>query len=242
MTRLAVRQAEGTEPGFFFLTGLRSSMNGEKAQTIAQTAAELGAAMTRFDYRGHGESDGAFEDGTIALWLEDALQVLDTHTTGRVILVGSSMGGWLAVRLAQLRPARVAALLTLAAAPDFVTELLEPNLTAAQRAMLEREGRIEVPSRYEDRPYTLKRGFIEAAAAHRVLQSPIALAVPVHLIHGRADKDVPIALTHRLAANVTGSDIAVTEIRDGEHRLSRPQDLALIAAIARHLHARVATG
>lgn len=219
-------------PGIVFLPGFASDMTGSKASALATWAAARGQGMLRFDYSGHGRSSGRFRDGTIGRWTDDALAIIDGLTEGPQILVGSSMGGWIMVLAALARPARVAALVGIAAAPDFTEELMWGRMPAAQREALIRDGIIRQPSQYADSPYEISRALIEDGRRHLVLQGRIDITCPVRLLHGMADPDVPWQTSLRLADRLAGNDVAVTLIKDGDHRLSRDADLQrLFAAV-----------
>ncbi|MBM3482132.1 MAG: alpha/beta hydrolase [Alphaproteobacteria bacterium] len=224
--RIAYHRSEGKSPGVMFLGGFMSDMTGIKATALERHCRETGRAFLRFDYRGHGQSDGRFEDGTIGSWLEDATAVFDELTSARQILVGSSMGGWIAVLLARARPERVHALIGLAAAPDFTEDLSKSGLDSKAREALERDGVAYLPSDYGDRPYPITRALIEDGRSHLVLRSTIGFSRPVHLIQGMRDPDVPWVTALRLAECLESQSVVVTLVKDGDHRLSRPEDLA----------------
>ena len=224
---LAWARHEGRGPTVVFLPGFRSDMTGDKATALAAFCAERGQAMLRFDYSGHGASGGRFEDGTIGRWTDDALAVIDRLTDGPLVLVGSSMGGWIALLAALARPDRVAALIGIAAAPDFTEALMWQAMTFEQRATLMRDGVLHAPSQYGE-PYPITRALIEDGRTRLLLDAPIALDCPVRLLHGQEDPDVPWELALRIAERVTGRDVQVILVKDGDHRLSRPQDLALL--------------
>lgn len=217
------------QPGVVFCGGFRSDMTGGKAQHLERHCRGRGQGFLRFDYTGHGESSGRFEDGTIGRWLDDTLAVIDRLTEGRQILVGSSMGGWIAALAALARPNRVAGLLTIAAAPDFTQELIWDRLSEDQRMRLLEDGILLRQSDYDDRPDPITLRLIEDGRDHLLLGAPVGLAIPVRLVHGMADRDVPWQQSQRLAEQITGSNVQLTLVEDGEHRLSRPSDLALIA-------------
>ena len=231
--RIAVvhRPAAGkTGPGVVWLGGFRSDMDGTKAVEIDRLCGEEGLACTRFDYSGHGRSEGSFTDGTISRWLEEALAVLARFTAGPQILVGSSMGAWIALRMVQeLRrrgeTGRVAGLLLLAPAPDFTVELIEPQLSAAQRRDLADKGYFEEPTPYGPDPNVYTRALFEDGRANRVLDGVIDTGCPVHIIQGMADPDVPHAHALRLMEHLPADDAVLTLVRDGDHRLSRPRDI-----------------
>jgi pimeloyl-ACP methyl ester carboxylesterase len=226
---LAWRRVRGGGPGVLFLGGLRSDMTGAKAAYLAAWCAARGHAFLRFDHRGHGTSGGRFEEGTIGLWLEDALGVLDALTEGPQVVVGSSMGGWLALLLALRRPERVRALVGIAAAPDFTEELIWARLSPELRSAIAREGQWLRPSPYGE-PYPITRALIEDGRRHLLLGGPIAIEAPVRLLHGMGDEDVPWEVSSRLAERLTGSDVRVTLVKSGDHRLSSPAELALLGS------------
>jgi len=223
---LAFSRLPGRGPTMVFLPGFGSDMAGEKATTLAAWCAASGRAMLRLDYSGHGVSGGVFTDGSIGRWAEDARLVIDRMVDGNMILVGSSMGGWIALLLARARPERVAGIVGIAAAPDF-TERMWEKMTADERARLERDGVLVRPSNYGD-PYRITRGLIEDGRRHLLLGAPIPLRCPVRLLHGQQDADVPWQLALTIAELVAGSEVQVTLVKDGDHRLSRPQDLVLL--------------
>jgi pimeloyl-ACP methyl ester carboxylesterase len=218
------------QPGLIFLGGFMSDMTGIKAAWLEEFAAGAGLAYLRFDYTGHGHSEGAFTEGTIGSWLQDVLDVLDTLTKGPQILIGSSMGGWLALLAALQRPDRVAGLIGVAAAPDFTEELVLNGLSETEREALQRDGQVAVPNDYDEEPYIITRALIEEARTHLLLGAPIALTCPVHLLHGIKDPDVPWQTALRITEKLESDDVAVTLIKDGDHRLARPQDLSRIRA------------
>lgn len=219
----------GKFPGVVFLGGFASDMTGTKATFLEAHCHARGQAFVRFDYFGHGASSGRFADGTVGRWLGDALAVIDRLTQGPQILVGSSMGGWLMLLAALARPERIAGLVGVAAAPDFTEALMWQAMPSAAREQLLREGQWLEPSRYgPDLPIT--RRLIEEGRHHLLLDAPIALLAPVRLLHGMADPDVPWRWALRIAERLEGADVVVTLIKDGDHRLSRAQDLARLAA------------
>jgi pimeloyl-ACP methyl ester carboxylesterase len=230
---IAVRHRPGGTPGLVWLGGFKSDMAGTKADTLDRWAAENGRQFTRHDYSGHGESSGRFEDGTISRWLEESLAVFEHFTDGPQILVGSSMGGWIAIRMAQEMQkagagSRVAGMLLIAPAPDFTVELMEPELTDDHRKALETQGYFEEPSEYSDEPNVYTRALFEDGRLNRVLTGAIDTHCPVHILQGMADPDVPFAHAQRLVEHLSADDVTLTLIRDGDHRLSREQDLALL--------------
>lgn len=228
--RLAYERIEGDGPGVVWLGGFRSDMTGTKAGHLAEWTKAASRAFLRFDYSGHGASGGAFEDGCISDWAADALFMLDRLTEGPQILVGSSMGGWIACLLALARPARVAGLVFVAPAPDFTEELMWKGFTNDQRARLLREGRIEIPSDYSPEPDVITRRLIEDGRANLVLGRAKDIACPVRILQGMKDADVPYAHALRFAEALGSADLVVTLTRDGDHRLSTPADLDRLAA------------
>jgi pimeloyl-ACP methyl ester carboxylesterase len=228
-----------SSPGVLFLPGFRSDMQGNKARTLAAHCRRLGRTCTRFDYFGHGRSSGDFRVGTIGHWRDDALGVLDCLTRGPQILVGSSMGCWIAFLVALARPERVAGLVGIAGAPDFTEDLVWARLDADQRRRLEEAGELTYDSAYEEGPIPFTRALIEEGRRHLILRAPIELACPVRLLHGMADPDVPYQTSLRLAERVKNTDVTVELIADGDHRLSRDSDLARMLAIVDDLSGRI---
>jgi pimeloyl-ACP methyl ester carboxylesterase len=224
---LAWAALPGSGPTVVFLPGFNSDMAGSKATELAAFCERRGQAMLRLDYSGHGESGGAFVDGTIGRWRDDALAVIDATTEGPLLLVGSSMGGWIALLVALALPSRVTGLVGIAAAPDFTEKLMWQAMSPAEQETLRREGQLAVPSQYGD-PYVITLGLIEDGRRHLLLEGPIPLNVPVRLLQGQRDDDVPWELALTLARQIDGSDVQVTLVKDGDHRLARPADLALL--------------
>lgn len=227
---IAYHRVPGGPPGIVFLAGLRSDMTGAKALYLDQYCRRHWRAYVRFDYFGHGRSSGEFARGTVGRWAEDAIAVLDELTQGPQILVGSSIGGWIMLLAALARPLRIHALIGIAAAPDATEDLLWPRLDAAQRDTLLTTGSVTVPSEYDPAGYTYSRGLIEEARRHLLMRQPIALDCPVRLLHGLADPSVPWQTSLRLAERLASRDVTVTLVKDGDHRLSTPPDLARLAA------------
>lgn len=230
---IAYRLLEGRAPGLVWLGGYRSDMLGTKAETLAGWAAANGRAFLRFDYSGHGESGGVFTEGTISRWLDESLAAVRGLTVGPQVLVGSSMGAWLALRVIQeLRRLgegnRVAGLVLLAPAPDFTAELIEPALTKKQRLDLARQGYFEEKSEYSPEPNVYTRALIEDGRRNRVMTGPIDTHCPVHVLQGIADPDVPHEHALKLVSLLPADDVTLSLIPDGDHRLSRPQDLELL--------------
>ncbi|MEO8714116.1 MAG: alpha/beta hydrolase [Acetobacteraceae bacterium] len=228
--RLAYALTPGRTPTVVFLPGFRSDMAGDKATHLARFCAARDQAMLRLDYSGHGASGGRFEEGSIGRWAEDALALIDRVTEGRLVLVGSSMGGWIALLAALARPARIAALVGIAAAPDFTELLMWQAMAPFERETLLRDGVLHVASEYGD-PYPITLRLIEDGRAHLLLDAPIALDCPVRLLHGQCDPDVPWETALRLAERIEGDDVRFTLVKDGDHRLSRPADLTLLGQV-----------
>jgi pimeloyl-ACP methyl ester carboxylesterase len=226
---LAYARLPGAGPAVMFLTGFRSDMEGSKALALRDFCAARGQEFLRFDYSGHGASDGLFEEGCIGDWAEDAVLALDQLTRAKeVVLVGSSMGGWIALLLALRRPERVRALIGIAPAPDFTDTLMwEEDFTDEQRATLMREGVLHLPSQYGD-PTPITRRLIEEGRNHLLLGAPIGLRIPVRILQGMEDPDVPWQHALRLTEALASADVQLCLIKDGDHRLSRPADLALL--------------
>ena len=229
--RIAWRRVEGAGPTLVWLGGFRSDMTGTKAQALADWAEAAGAAYLRFDYFGHGASSGDFADGTIGRWRADALAAIDSLTEGPLVLVGSSMGGWIACLVALARPERVKAMVLIAPAPDFTEKLMEPALSAAARDDLARNGVWMAPSDYGE-PYPITARLLEEGRDWSILPGPVVIAAPVRILQGGADPDVPWRHALALAEALKGEDVIFTLVRDGDHRLSRPHDLARLIAAA----------
>ncbi len=223
---IAYHRTPGRTPGVMFLTGFQSDMTGDKALTLEAACRTRGTAFLRFDYTGHGRSSGAFVDGCIGDWAADATDALDSLTEGPQVLVGSSMGGWIMLLVALARPGRVAGLVGSAAAPDFTVDLISRELSDDQKAILARDGRVDLPNPYDDDPTPITRRLIDDGTRHLLLRDTIGFDGPVRLIHGRCDADVPWETSFRIADRLRGGDVEVTLVKDGDHRLSRPQDLA----------------
>ena len=229
---IAYHKDEGKTPGVIFMGGFMSDMTGTKATALEAHCRAHGRAFIRFDYRGHGQSSGVFRDGTIGAWRDDALAVIDQLAEGRQVLVGSSMGGWIALLAALARPGRVAGLVGIAAAPDFTRDLMWENYSEQDRETLKRQGFIEEPSAYSDAPYVICRRLIEEGQDHILLDGPVKLGCPVRLLQGMQDNDVPWKTALRLADRLISDDVIVTLVKGGDHRLSTPADLErLFAAV-----------
>jgi len=231
---LAWKRRSGRGPAIVFLPGFRSDMEGAKAVHLAQFAARRGQAMLRFDYSGHGASGGRFEDGTIGRWTEDAQQMIDDLTAGPLLLVGSSMGGWIGLNLALARPDRIAGYIGIAAAPDFTETLIWETMPAPARQALLAQGVIHAPSEY-GAPLPITRALIEDGRRHLRLTGPIPLRCPVRLLQGQRDPDVPWRTALTLAERLDSDDVQVILIKDGDHRLSRAIDLASLEDVVLRL-------
>jgi pimeloyl-ACP methyl ester carboxylesterase len=236
--RIAVRARAGGTPGLFWLGGFNSDMKGTKALALDAWAAEHGRACVRFDYSGHGESGGAFIDGTIGRWLEESIAVFEQFCRGPQVVIGSSMGGWMALLLAReiarrgMSRASLAGLVLIAPAPDFTEALMWNGFSPEIRREIETEGVWLRPSQYGD-PYPITRALIEEGRSHLLLGSAIDVGCPVRILQGAQDPDVPWQHAFALAHRLPRDDVVLTMIQDGDHRLSRPQDIArIIAAVA----------
>jgi len=237
---IAVRAQAGASPGLFWLGGYKSDMKGAKAQALADWAARQGRACVRFDYSGHGESEGAFTDGTIGRWLDESLAVFDASCRGPQLLIGSSMGGWIALllvralrRRSQAGPASVAGLVLIAPAVDFTEELMWKRFTPEIKRELEENGVWARPSQYAAEPYLVTRQLIEEGRNHLLLGGMIECGCPVRILQGVADPDVPWQHAKALVARLACDDVVLTLVKDGDHRLSRPEDIErLIRAVA----------
>jgi pimeloyl-ACP methyl ester carboxylesterase len=237
--RIAVRLREGAAPGLFWLGGFKSDMRGTKAEALDLWARDHGRAMTRFDYSGHGESGGNFTDGTIGRWLEESLAVFDACCRGSQIVIGSSMGGWLALLLARewtrraQRDPSVTSLVLVAPAVDFTEELMWKRFPPEVKREIEDTGVWARPSQYSDQPYPITRGLIEEGRGHLLLDGMIETGCPVRILQGVRDPDVPWQHAVELTSRFARDDVVLTLVKDGDHRLSRPEDIErLIAAVA----------
>jgi pimeloyl-ACP methyl ester carboxylesterase len=227
--QLAYVAQPGAGPTVVFLGGYASDMTGTKARYLESWCRARGHAFLRFDYQGHGLSSGRLVDGTIGAWRDDALAIVGACVTGPLLLVGSSMGAWVMLLAALAVPERVHALVGVAGAPDFTEDLLWAQLDEDQRAALRRDGVIRRPSSYgEPLPFTWR--LVEDGRRHLVLRAPLPLPWPVRLLHGTKDLDVPWETSWRLAEAIRGRDVALTLVKDGEHRLSEPHELSLLGA------------
>ena len=243
-TFIALRRVAGSEPGLVWLGGFRSDMKGSKAEALAEWAAARGTAFLRFDYSGHGESGGSFMDGTISRWLAESLAVFRHFTMGRQILIASSMGAWIALRMVQElerlgERGRPAGLVLLAPAPDFTSELIEPALTRGERRALDRQGFFAEPSAYSAEPTVYTRALIQDGRRNRVMDGPIDTHCPVHVLQGMADPDVPYEHALKLVSLMPADDVTLSLVPDGDHRLSRPQDIAMIVRTVEEMLGRI---
>ena len=229
--RLAYDRVEGAAPTVVWLGGFHSDMAGTKALALAQACQACGRGCVRFDYFGHGGSSGAFVEGTVTRWRDDALAIIDELTQGRLVLVGSSMGGWIATLVALVRPKRVAAIVLVAPAADMTDALILPSLSPQARAAIAKAGVWTRPSPYGSGD-PISRALLDDGARWNVLPGPVACDVPLRILQGGADADVPWRHAFALAQAWRGEDVVFTLVRDGDHRLSRPQDIArLLAAV-----------
>jgi pimeloyl-ACP methyl ester carboxylesterase len=238
--QLRAARKGATGATFVWLSGYRSDMGGTKALELDALAERLGLGCIRFDYSGHGLSGGKFTDGTISRWLEEALAVVDHAKPKRIVLVGSSMGGWIALRLIQelrkrKRKPEIQGLVLIAPAPDFTIDLIEPNLSDTERTVLAEQGYLEEPSDYSAEPNIFTQALIEDGRANRVLRGIIETGCPVHILQGMEDRDVPYAHALRLVEHLPADDVVLTLVRDGDHRLSRPHDLERMLGAAETL-------
>ncbi len=238
-TTIAYNRLAGKNPGVVFLHGFMSDMTGGKAMAVEAFCRRRGQAFVRFDAFGHGVSAGRFEEGCIGRWAADTVAVLDALTEGPQLLVGSSMGGWLMLLAALQRRERIAGLLGLAAAPDFTEELLFEAFDAEQRRTLLAEGEVMVAGYDGEGPYPITRRLIEDGRQHLLLQGPINLSCPVHLIHGQQDASVPWQTALRLQEHLISDDVEVTLAKSGDHRLSEPADIERMLGILESLLQRI---
>ncbi|MEH6808612.1 MAG: alpha/beta fold hydrolase [Hyphomonas oceanitis] len=225
--RLAFRRSNAStgDLTFVWMCGFKSDMTGTKVVRLEDWANQAGHGFLAFDYSGHGQSEGAFEDGTVSQWRADALAAIDAQTDGPLVLVGSSMGGWMALLSALARPERVKGLVLIAPAPDFTEKLMWPEFSPEAQAEIMETGQTLRPSDY-DEPYIITRALIEDGRQWQILDKPIAFDGPVRILQGMEDKDVPWTHAARLVDAMTATDLTITLIKDGDHRLSREQDIA----------------
>lgn len=233
--RIAYVRTQGQGPGIVFLGGFKSDMTGTKAVHLEAWAKKQGRAFLRFDYSGHGDSSETFEEGCIGDWAEDAFQAITTLTDGPQVLVGSSMGGWISLLMARRMPERVAALVTIAAAPDFTERGFWAGFSEDQRQVLARDGRLELPSDYADQPYVITRRLIEEGRNQQVMNQPLDLPFPTRFLQGTADTDVPMQWALDLLDHATSPDMRLTLVKGADHRFSTPQCLDLVTETIRSL-------
>lgn len=222
--QIAYRHTQGTGPTLIFLPGYMSDMAGSKATAVYDWAAAQGRACLLLDYSGCGQSPGAFADGSLSRWRDEVLALIAAHVAGPVVLIGSSMGGWLMLLVAKAIPERIAGLLGIAAAPDFT----DWGYTAAQKAELAEGQTVLEPNPYGPEPTPTHARFWADGQANLLLDAPIAIDAPVRLLHGIGDADVPVAIAHRLLAALRSGDVQLTLVKGGDHRLSRDEDIALL--------------
>lgn len=225
--RIAYHKTDGTGPGVVFLGGFKSDMEGTKAIHLEAWAKTQGMAFLRFDYSGHGQSSGAFEDGAIGDWAEDAYEAIEALTSGPQILVGSSMGGWISSILIAKMPEKIAGFVGIAAAPDFTEDSMWAGFSEDQRAELARSGKVSLPSDYGE-PYVITKRLIEDGRQNLVLRKPLITHFPVRLLQGTNDADVDLSVALRLLEHVQGDDVRLTLVKGADHRFSTPECLSLI--------------
>lgn len=237
--RIAYEKIPGNAPGVVFLGGFHSDMTGTKATALAAHCRAAGRRFVRFDYTGHGASSGAFEEGTIGGWAEDAVAVLDQVAEGPQVLAGSSMGGWIMCLAALARPERVCGLIGVAAAPDFTEDLIWAVLSEAARRDIAEKGSWTPPSEYDESGYPITMKLIEEGRRHLLLRAPIAIRCPVRLIHGVEDMSVPWEVSRKLMDALESEDVAITLVKGGDHRLSGPADIERLIGTIEALCAEV---
>lgn len=237
--RLAYDQTLGQGPGVVFLGGFKSDKEGTKAVYLEEWAQRRGRAFLRFDYSGHGASSGDFTDGCIGDWFEDAAAIIAALTDGPQILVGSSMGGWIALLVARAIPQKIAGLVTIAAAPDFTEDSMWNNFNEEQKRELSSNGQLELPSDYSDEPYIITQDLIEDGRNRLVLRSPLELPFPTRFLQGYADTDVEPAVALRLMEHAEGDDIRLTLVKSADHRFSDTDCLAMIVHAIEDVTARI---
>ncbi|MEH6836123.1 MULTISPECIES: alpha/beta fold hydrolase [Falsihalocynthiibacter] len=236
--KIAYYLTEGKGPGVVFLGGFMSDMGGTKAVYLEDWAKKTGRAFLRFDYSGHGESSGAFTDGSIGEWAADAQAAIRTLTEGPQILVGSSMGGWMALLVARAMPEKVAGLVGIAAAPDFTEDSMWGGFDVAQKAEMAETGQVALPSDYDDGPYIITRKLIEDGRENLVLRNSLSLPFPTRFLQGTADVDVDTSVAMRLLEHVEGGDVRLTLVKGADHRFSTPECLNLITKTCEKVIAR----
>jgi pimeloyl-ACP methyl ester carboxylesterase len=233
---------EKDRAGLVWLGGFHSDMRGEKATALHAAAEAAGRSFLRFDYSGHGESSGEFAAGTVSRWRSDALAAIDRLTEGQLVLVGSSMGGWMALLAALARRERVKGLVLLAPAPDFTEKLMWARFDADMKRQVMEDGSWTRPSPYDAEGYPITRALIEDGRQWQIMDAPIPLSLPVAILQGQRDPDVPWAYAQQLVERVDSEAVSFTLIKDGDHRLSRPQDIALMVRTALAMAGQVDAG
>lgn len=228
---IAYVKCAGAGPGVMFFGGFKSDMSGTKAMSLQAYCEARGQAFVRFDYSGHGRSGGRFEDGTIGAWAGDAIAVLDEVAQGPQIVIGSSMGGWIALLAVLARPERIAAYVGIAAAPDFTEDMMWAGFSEDIRETLRTDGVYYEPSEYEEGPLPISYSLIEEGRDHLLLRAPIALSCPVRLIQGMRDTSVPWQTALKIAEQVATDDVEVSLVKGGDHRLSEPADIARLQRV-----------
>lgn len=236
--RIAYEHIKGEGPGVIFLAGFRSDMSSTKATVLAEWATSEGIEYTRFDYFAHGQTPGDFKEFTIGVALRDTLEILDNVATGPQILVGSSMGGWVALLAALERKGQVKGLVGVAPAPDFTERMFYKDMTAEQRKQMEEEGLIWVHSDYYNNDYPLTMDLVHDGKKHLLLHDRIPLEIPVALLHGQEDDVVPWEGSLTLAEQLNSHEVTTTFIKDGDHRLNRPEDTAVLVALVERIRSK----
>jgi pimeloyl-ACP methyl ester carboxylesterase len=233
---IACHHSRGQQPGILFCGGLHSDMQGQKALALEAHCRAQQRQFTRFDYFGHGESSGAFEDGTIGRWANDTIAVLEQVTQGPQLIVGSSLGGWMMLLAAMACPQRVVGLVGVAAAPDFTKDMVKTSLTTAQLRELDEQGFTDIPNCYDKQePYRISATLLEEARIHLLLGREIPIDVPVRLIHGQCDPDVHWRRALELSGQLRSEDVEVQLVKSGDHRMSEPGDLARLCTTIEEL-------
>jgi pimeloyl-ACP methyl ester carboxylesterase len=234
--KIAYCLTEGKLPGVVFCGGFKSDMTGSKAMALEAFCKQRGQRFVRFDYTGHGQSSGTFAEGTIGAWRQDALDILDNVATGENVVVGSSMGGWIMLLLALARKKQVKALVGIASAPDFTEDLIWQQLTDEQREEMNTKGVIHMPSCYGEDPYPITLQLLAEGRGHCLLeQAVIDIAVPVRLIHGTKDDDVPWQFSQILMEKLASKDVCLRLVKDGGHRLSEPDQLEMMCQLLKEV-------
>lgn len=228
--KLAYVLSEGQGPTVLFCGGFKSDMQGGKALALEAFCRARGQRFIRFDYTGHGQSSGRFIDGCIGDWFSDALAIVDALVPGKLLLVGSSMGGWIAALVAKARKEKLVGFVGIASAPDFTEALIWQQFTPDQQQQMVKEGVVHLPSCYGEEAYPITHKLVEEGRRHLILAGPIDISVPVRLLHGTRDEDVPWKISAAFLQQVTSADAQLTLIKDGDHRLSNPGQLALLCA------------